>query len=404
MRSNDTTVSTVDGRAVLIASVGAGTVVSGIVGIAPALPAMQAALALSDAQVSLLTSLYLLPSIFAALPAGLLADRIGTRPVFVASLAVFGLGGVALLFAHSLTELLTVRAVQGAAFGIVLSLSVSIIADVAASGPAAARGQSRRVIAMAAGDAAFPLAAGALVAVSWFAPFALQLLALPVAAAAWFWLPSAGRARPAGGGFRRDARAVFRAPAIVGVQTLGAARFVFKFAVTTYFPLYAVRELGLSPAAVGATLAVSSLLAVASAAWTERLARRLSAAQVIGVCLVLVAASLSGLALVPTGVAAVVAILVFGLQDGMYAVGHNVLVTELAPAGLRSTYIGVTGAVRNVGKFVAPVAFGATTLVVTVGQAFLVFAGVGLATYLVARRVHTVERRVHAPAMPAAGS
>jgi MFS family permease len=118
-------------------------------------------------------------------------------------------------------------------------------------------------------------------------------------------------------------------------------------------------------------------------------------------CLVLIAASLTGLALIPTAVAAVVAILVFGFQDGMYAVGHNVLVTELAPAGLRSAYIGVTGAVRNVGKFVAPVAFGATTVVVTVGQAFLVFAAVGLGAYAVARQVHTVESRVHAAAVPA---
>jgi ACDE family multidrug resistance protein len=381
----------VDRRAVLIASVGAGVVVSGIVGIAPAIPAMQVALALSDAEVSLLTSLYLLPSIFAALPAGLLADRIGTRSVFAGSLAVFGAGGVVLLFAHSLWELLAVRAVQGAAFGIVLALSVSIIADVASTGPAAAKGQSRRVIAMAAGDAAFPLAGGALVAVSWYAPFAVQLLALPVAVAAWFLLPRGVPSRPGGGGVRQDARSVFRAPAVAGVQTLGALRFFFKFAVMTYFPLYAVTELGLSAAAVGAALGASSLLAVASAAAAEKVSRYLSAAQVIGVCLLTTAVALSGMALVPTAIAAVVAILLFGLQDGLYAVGHNVLVTEMAPAGQRSAYIGVTGAIRNVGKFVAPVAFGATTVVVTLGQAFLVFAGVGLAASLLARRVHRVE-------------
>ena len=52
------------------------------------------------------------------------------------------------------------------------------------------------------------------------------------------------------------------------------------------------------------------------------------------------------------------ALLLFGIQDGVYGVAHNVLVTELAPAEARASYIGVTGTVRNIGKFTAPMIFG----------------------------------------------
>jgi ACDE family multidrug resistance protein len=78
---------------------------------------------------------------------------------------------------------------------------------------------------------------------------------------------------------------------------------------------------------------------------------------------------------------------VFGVQDGVFGVAHNVLVTEMAPAPVRSTYIGLTGTVRNVGKFVAPMLFGASTLLFSLPQSFLVLAGVGLASMVVTRRV-----------------
>jgi sugar phosphate permease len=76
----------------------------------------------------------------------------------------------------------------------------------------------------------------------------------------------------------------------------------------------------------------------------------------------------------------------------VYGVAHNVLVTEMAPPDARATYVGVTGTVRNVGKFTAPLLFGAATLVLTVSQSFFVLGAIGLASLAVARPVIRAER------------
>lgn len=383
------------GAVVMVASLGAAVMMSGIQGIAPAIPAIQEEFGLSTAELSLITSVYLLPSIFSAFAAGMLAGRIGMRPVFSGCLALFGLGSALLLAEHSYTTLMSVRLVQGAAFGAVMSLSVGVIGSVASAGPAAARAQSRRSIAIAMGEAVLPVAGGLLLALSWFAPFALGLLSLPLAAASWLILPplehTARRGADASGG------GLLSAPAIVEVQALGALRFIFKFAVLTYYPVLAVNEVGMSPALVGTALGASAVLTAVAAAGTEKLAGRWSSAQLVRGCLVLIALSLVGMGATGQAAVATAALLLFGLQDGVFAVAHNVMVTEMAPPGARSTYIGLTGTVRNVGKVAAPLAFGAATLVVSVSASFLLLGAAGLLSIPVTRRVGRAQNASAAP-------
>ncbi|MPZ53386.1 MAG: MFS transporter [Acidimicrobiia bacterium] len=68
-------------------------VLSGMQLILPALHVMQQALGLTDAQISLVSSVYLLPGAFLAIPAGLLGDCFGRRFIFGRSLIVFGVAG-----------------------------------------------------------------------------------------------------------------------------------------------------------------------------------------------------------------------------------------------------------------------------------------------------------------------
>ncbi|TDC47604.1 MFS transporter [Jiangella ureilytica] len=402
------------GLVILVASLSSAIVTSGMQGIAPALPAIQDQFGLTSAEVALITSVYLLPSVVSALVGGMLADRIGTRPVIAGSLLLFAIGGGLLLLEMPFWALLAIRFVQGAAFGAVLSLTVAVIGDVVASGPAAARGQSRRIIMMAIAEAVLPIVAGLLLAwqLGWSSPFALQLLALPLALMAWRVLPPLARtvSDAATTGAAADTvgtpekptgmRAVLRAPAVVGVQILAAMRFVFKFPVITFFPLLATDELGLSPAAVGVVMGVSAAISAGTAALTEKLAGRWTSAQLIGGSLVVAALAVGGMAAGEWVAVAIIAMLLFGAQDGVYGVAHNVLVTELAPPGLRSTYVGLTGMVRNVGKFAAPALFGAATLVLTISQTFLVLGAVGLASVGVARRVAAVQARLGPPPHP----
>ncbi|GFG51501.1 hypothetical protein CQY20_08880 [Mycolicibacterium agri] len=378
------------GATVWVAALTAGFITSGMQGIVPAIPAIRDHFGLDNFQVGLITSVYLLPGVFSAFAAGVLTERIGPRKVVVGGLTVFGLGGLLLLFAHDLGTLLAVRFVQGIVFGALQSITVGIIGSAALSGRAAHRDQSRRIVAMAASESVFPVIGGMLLAVSWFAPFATQLLTLPLAVVAWFVLKDRqDEPRKAGDAAKVS---VWKAPAIVGVQILAAARFIFKFAVLTYTPVLAVDQVGMSAATVGWLVGACGALSAVTALLSEKLASRWRSSEMIFGCMLLIAISLVLIGW--AGAAAVVAIglLLYGIQDGIYGVAHNVLANEMAPTGTRMAYIGLTGTVRNIGKFTSPLLFGAVTLALSIPQTFFAFAGLSVVGAAVARRVAGVQR------------
>src|SRR5690606_511705 len=119
--------------------------------------------------------------------AGVLADRVGRRAVFVGSLTLFGACGLASLAAHSFEFLLVLRVLQGASFAAILPLSLTMLGDVV-SGHAQTQQQSLRSFLLAAGDALWPLLCGLLTLLYWAAPLDSSALALPIALLGWRWL------------------------------------------------------------------------------------------------------------------------------------------------------------------------------------------------------------------------
>ena len=206
------------GAVVCVASLTAAVLTSGMQGIVPAIPAIRDHFGLSNFEVGLVTSVYLLPGVFSAFAAGWLTQRIGERKVVVGGLAVFGLGGGILLVGHDLATLLAVRFVQGIVFGALLSMTVGIIGSVGPHRAGRAPGQSRRIVAMAAAEALFPIAGGLMLALAWYAPFSMQILALPLAVVAWFVLsdgerPPTARDERHSGGIGLEGAGYCRGPA-----------------------------------------------------------------------------------------------------------------------------------------------------------------------------------------------
>ena len=192
---------------------------------------------------------------------------------------------------------------------------------------------------------------------------------------------------------------VWKAPAIVGVQLLAAGRFIFKFAVLTYAPVLAVDQVGMSATVLGPLVGVSSALAVATALLSERLATRLRSSEMIVACMVVIAVSLTLVGVAASAFVVAIGLMLYGAQDGVYGVAHNVLANEMSPAGARMAYVGLTGTVRNIGKFVAPLTFGAISLVLPLTSTFFAFAGVGVAGAMVARSVARRQKAIERTAL-----
>lgn len=345
-------------------------ILTGIQLILPALPVMQRELGLSDSQISLMTSAYLFPSILLALPAGLLADRFGRRPIYVVSLGIFGLCGLALLFSRSFTMILVIRVIQGAAFAAVHPLSITIIGDIR-SGVDQVRAQGHRVAIMAVSSAALPVIGGLMVGLSWFAPFALQVVTIPLAVAGWFLIPTRNASQHPPAAYLKQLLTILKEKTSLSLQLSGFLRFLFKFAFLTYLPILLVSKRGISPAFVGMALGGAALCGTAMAALSGQLVRVAAPSRLIALSLVVIGASFIVISVDESAVLALLVSLAFGAADGTYGVMQNALVTQAPSTHLRAAFIAASGSVRNFGKFLAPSILGLSVLVLPLEVSFV---------------------------------
>ena len=362
------------------ALVAAPLTLTGTQSLAPALPAIQTELRLSEAEIGLFTSVYFLPSILFALPAGVLADRWGRRAVFCGGLTVFGLAGLLMtLFHDSFAFLLAARAVQGAAFAAILPLTMTLIAD-AREGGDQVKGQSHRSVAMKAGETLGPAAGGALVVVAWYAPLALQTLALPLAAVAWAQVPRGRTTSKSLGQSMSVLVGQFRDLDFLLLQAVGFFRFFFKFGFLTYLPLLAVREDILTLLESGLVLTLSASAALVTAAVMTRVTIRRSPTMLIGVNLFLVGLSLIAVGLADDALILTLAAVTFGMADSAVSILYTAVITEAVPDDMRATFVAANGAIRNLGKFAAPIGLGLMALAWPISTGFVVL-GIGAALF-----------------------
>lgn len=202
---------------------------TGVQLVAPALPTLQRALALSDSELSLVTSAYLFPSMPAAFLSGLLADRVGRRFVYASSLFLFGAAGtlVPVLGESSFPLLLALRVVQGIGFAGILPLTITIIGDMF-RGTSQVRVQGHRAMVMQIGATGLPLIGGVLSSLSWQLPFFAPASGIIVALLVLWRFPPTPRRRdqPRIGITLQEVPHFLRDVALVSLQFIGFMRLV----------------------------------------------------------------------------------------------------------------------------------------------------------------------------------
>ena len=354
-----------------------GVILTGIQPILPALPEMQRELGLSDSEISLITSMYFLPSVLLAFPTGLLADRFGRRSVFVVSLAVFGLCGLALSFTRSFTAICVVRALQGSAFAAVHPLSITMIGD-ARSGAEQVTAQGIRYTALTVCEAILPVIGGLVVALSWYAPFTLQIAALPVALVGWFLVPGQSSSQSPLSSYWKQLLEILKDKGALTIQLSGFLRFLFKFAFMTYVPILLATKRDFSLTFVGVALGGSALFGAAAATLAGRLVRRFAPSRLLGLSLILIGVPLILLSVVVSSPMVLLVCFLFGAGDGAYGVLQNAMMTQVAPAGVRAGFIAATASVRNFGKFLAPSILGLSVLVLPLETSFVLIGVLAL--------------------------
>lgn len=378
------------------AYVGAAVALTGVVMVAPSLPVMREALNLSEAQLSLIMSVYLLPAALGAVPAGILADRIGRRRVFGWALIGFGGAGALLPFAgDSFSLFLAIRFFQGVMFAGLLPLTMTILGD-AFRGIDLVRAQGRRSVAMGLAGFLLPAFGGVAVAGGWFVPWFGQASGVVLGILVLVGLVDSPEVHTSRAG-RLDIGSlirIFRSRSIAVLEYAGFLRLFSKFAVITFLPVFLVGERGRSPAFAGLVIGLAAIAGTIVALSSGRLASRRKATTWIGVGVVATGLAVAGMVTLPWSPAIIGAALLYGAAEGLSGVFVNSLVTVATDTEQRATFVAATGAIRNFGKFLAPASFGAATLFMPLAGVFLILAMIAAVSGALAPMLAPIEARL----------
>jgi MFS family permease len=373
----------------------------GITLVSPLLDTLSGPFGVSTARMGLLISAYTAPPIVLIPVAGVVADRVGRKPVLLAGILLFGVGGTGIALTTDFRVAVALRLLQGVAFAGLTTIIVTSIGDVYA-GAREATAQGLRFTSSGVYQAIFPPVAGALVVVAWWAPFLIYAMAFPVAVLVYLWFeePLDGgdeRADEPSGGVRPLLALVSR-PRVFSLVVGRGLPMLPWVGFLTYNSLIVARGVGGSPAEAGILVAVNSTgLAVGGSQAgriTERFDSRLWPLAVANVAL---GVGLVVVAFAPTLAVGVVGAAVLGVGFGVSLSLYRSVVTGLAPAHLRGGLVSVSESGGRVVSTLTPVAMGAAVAAATpsfglvgavrlasVGAAVLAVAG-GTLVLVVAR-------------------
>ena len=361
-----------------MAHLGGMAVITGVQLISPALPALAERFSLSESEVSLVISLYLVPAALASVPAGLLADRFGRRWVFGGGLTLFGLAGLALPFVAqgSFGALLVIRFFQGLGFAPAFPLTITILGDLY-KGPQLVSAQGRRSVLMSVADGGYPILGGMMVGLSWMAPWYLQVVALPIGLVVLTtfrdWVPL--RRHSVMGGLVWLWRST-RLKGTLSLHYVAFLRFFVKFALLSYLPLLLVASRGMSAAQAGLILGTAALCGTFGAAMSGSLARVGPASRWVGLGMVVQGLGLVVMAFVGDVWILMPVAVVYGLGDGVMGTLLNSYLAAATDPEHRASLVAANGAIKNVGKLLAPVLLGMLVLVAPLSAGFAMVAGI----------------------------
>ncbi|MFI6096252.1 MFS transporter [Lentzea sp. NPDC051213] len=325
--------------------------------IAPSLPAMGEVYG-EGVLVRLALTITSLAIAISAPVAGLVADRLGRKPLLVVSLVLYALSGTAGFFVSSLPVLLGTRTVLGLAVGGIMTSVSALITDWF-DGPERGRFLGFQQAFASLGGVVFLPLAGVLAGVDWRLPFWLYAVAAVVALGAIAGLTneprSAQKAVP--GAFPRAA---------IGIYLIALIATLTFYMAPTQLP-FLLRDLGAGPAVIGLVVAGSTLTSVAGALVFPKLPQgRITGAGIalLGAGWALIGAT-DSIWLVTAG------LLVGGFGVGLVVPNLNLRLADLAPPAQRGRVLSGLVAGIFLGQFLSPLAIAPLVPAVGIAAAFV---------------------------------
>ena len=368
---------------VLIALIGGLAIFSSTLSKTPVLPLFAASLNATPAEIGWIVMASTLPGVLISYPAGALSDHLGKRRVLLASLVVFATAPFLYLIIDSAWELMAVRFYHGFATAIFGTVATAAIAE-RYSADRAARLSTYSSVTIV-GRSIAPFLGGTLISLASFgAVYVACAIAGVLALGAGLLLrdhepkPKAKLELP---NFWASLRTVLRDRGIMLVSTVEAAQYLVFGAIEAFLALYAA-SLGIPAWQIGVILGVQLVSIVFAKPLMGRVSDRVGRRRVILPGLLIGAASVALLPVLPNVVGLSVLSLVFGLGFATVTSSTAALVADLTKDGRYGSSMGVLRTVMDVGQSIGPVLTGFVVGVAGYASAFALLAAILVAAAL----------------------
>jgi ACDE family multidrug resistance protein len=362
--------------------------VLGVSSITPAFPRIGRALGLPSQAVGNLITAFTLPGVLLTPILGILADRWSRKRILVPSLMVFGLAGSACSLARDFELLLVLRFVQGIGAASLSVLYTTLIGDLyRGEARTAAMGYNASVLSV--GTAGYPLIGGALATVGWAYPFALPILAIPIGLLVLYALENPEPKNEQGlRNYLQQAWESIRHRQAMGLFALTLMTFAIIYgAYLTYLPFLMEYTFQASPLVIGVAMSGMSLATALTSSQLGSLASLWSQKTLLQASCGFYVAALMMIPLTPNLWALGIAVILFGVAQGLSIPNLQTLLAGLAPIEHRGAFMSVNGMILRLGQTMGPPLMGTVFSVWGIDSAFYAAAAVAGAMFVLTATV-----------------
>lgn len=331
------------------------TVMSGAT-ISPSLPAMQSYFA--DVEnieiwVRLVLTMPALLIVVSSPIAGQLVDKLGRKPLLLASVILYGFAGGSGLVLNSLFAILVGRAFLGLAVAGVMVSATTLIADYY-QGAAQANFMGLQAAFMGFGGVLFLSVGGFVADLSWRYPFAIYLLAWLLVPAIAFTLFEPKRDKVQADSHQPLSQFPVKLLAFIYASALLQMLVFYLIPVQLPFYLQQISEAGAKEA--GLAIALSTLFSALAAMSYGRLKRRFSFISILAIAFALMGLGFVGIGLVGSYWLILLVLIPTGAGLGLILPNLNVWAANEVPEDLRGRALGRLTTFMFLGQFLSPIA------------------------------------------------
>ncbi|MGD9002415.1 MAG: MFS transporter [Anaerolineae bacterium] len=368
--------------------------VLGVSSITPAFPRIGRELSLPSQAVGNLITAFTLPGVLLTPILGILADRWSRKRILFPSLMVFGLAGSACSLVRDFEILLVLRFVQGIGAASLSVLYTTLIGDLyRGQARTAAMGCNASVLSV--GTAGYPLIGGALATLGWAYPFVLPILAVPIGFLVLFALENPEPKSEQGlGRYLQQAWGSIRHRQAVGLFALTLMAFAIIYgAYLTYLPFLMEYTFQASPLVIGIAMSGMSLATALTSSQLGRLARSWSQKTLLQASCGFYATALVMIPLTSRLWVLGIALILFGVAQGLSIPNLQTLLAGLAPIEHRGAFMSVNGMILRLGQTVGPPLMGTVFSVWGIDSTFYAAAAVAGAMFVLTAVIIKKRRR-----------